>query len=162
MRLADAASGDSVELNLAGYEFEQANNEYDANWLIIVGHIQHGSLSWTFRQPCMLTSEAQQLADWLELVAANDVLPSLQFLEPNLAFSLDASSEPTAPEASARIRIEFAAEAAPPARRSDGVSATHTVTLQLTKPELADAAAHWRRDLTATAETRQSDEQRHR
>lgn len=96
MRL-DGAEDRSLELTVAGYQFPdigtpgsatgQDGFHYDANWLVIAGHVNDGQHSWTFRDPCLLTTEALELARWLD--AAADVSTDLEaadFIEPNLDF----------------------------------------------------------------------------
>ncbi len=97
----------SLRLSVLRYQFPQiTTDEYDANWLIIRGHVSLDQRSWSFRDPCLTTFEVRQLADWLDRLARGDeVEPSCAFIEPNLRF------EKLSDRA---IRVSFALESAPP------------------------------------------------
>jgi len=84
------AKGDSLRLRLLGYQFpNDENDEWDSNWLIVEGRAALDGKSWEFRDPCLLTWEAANLADWLELVARRaEAVGPLSFIEPNLEFEL--------------------------------------------------------------------------
>ena len=73
---------------------------YDLNWLTVAGEVSTPDGSWTFLDPCLLTTDAGRLARWLEEVAAGDVAPNdpdaegdvdpdLGFVEPNIAFGVE-------------------------------------------------------------------------
>ena len=76
MRLI-SSDGAAVELKPISYEFPTTTSDrggsfdHDANWLIIEGDVQTGDgRKWSFRDPCLLTTDAQQLAEWLEAAAS--------------------------------------------------------------------------------------------
>jgi hypothetical protein len=51
---------------VVGYQFPDNHiSEYDSNWLVIEGRVSHPQADWSFRDPCLLTYEADYLADWL-------------------------------------------------------------------------------------------------
>ena len=55
--------------------------------LIVEGKASRGGESWSFRDPCLLTVEVDELIEWLLHVAAGNLdHPQIGFLEPNLAF----------------------------------------------------------------------------
>jgi hypothetical protein len=71
MRLA-SSNGNSVTVRLDGYQYPAItgsdDRDYDANWLMVAGEVVNGARSWSFRDPCLLTWEAQELAGWLRSV----------------------------------------------------------------------------------------------
>ena len=99
--------GASLRLSIVRYQFPQiTTGEYDANWLIIQGHVSINDRSWTFRDPSLTTFEVRQLANWLERLERGENAGSrCDFIEPNLQF------ERTSEKA---IRVSFALESAPP------------------------------------------------
>ena len=53
-------------LKILGYQFpHETHDPYDSNWLMISGNVGIKGQSWTFTDPCLLTTEAEALADWL-------------------------------------------------------------------------------------------------
>jgi hypothetical protein len=132
----------------------------DANWLRICGNISLADgKTWAFEQPCLTTWDARELGDWLHGVAAGTV-PSwsagpgdgderlapaqLEFLEPNLAFSL---VERIADRV--RIWVHFGMETLPPWLRGaeEPVPYEYFVCLDMSAEELAKAAESWMREL---------------
>jgi hypothetical protein len=79
----------TIELRFLGYEFpDGADDWHDLNWLRILVRVESGSASWTGGpDPCLLTSEAKVLAEWLRS-AADGWLPPPEFLEPTLSFAV--------------------------------------------------------------------------
>ncbi len=64
-----ATDGTEFTLHLAGYEFPEAPDDpgeagnWDANWLVVEGSVRlPDGRSSTFRDPCLLTSEAGRSA----------------------------------------------------------------------------------------------------
>jgi hypothetical protein len=139
MRLATSTNF-AVELCIVGYQFPDSHSaEYDSNWLVIKGQVRHPRGNWNFREPCLLTYEAAQLADWLESVAADcETSSDAGFIEPNLAF------EVVTAEFGRILRIIFSAESRPP-WASQGVN----VILEFPVAELniAEAIREWRDQL---------------
>jgi len=125
--------GASVDLRITGYQFpgkwakvgsppswEWAGDRESANWLQIGGHITLADgKTWAFEDPCLTTWDALELGSWLREVAAGTVPPSpdaggepeglLDFLEPNLAFSVEGRTADRV-----QIRIHFSLESVPP------------------------------------------------
>lgn len=99
----------SLELSVGGYQFPDiADDPWDSNWLMVAGRVRHPHGSWTFTDPCLTTFELDQLASWLDDVAAGRPDPDHgYFTEPNLRFSYRQEPEPT-------IEIRVAYESAPP------------------------------------------------
>jgi hypothetical protein len=86
-----------VSLSPAGYEFpdRRMGDWHDLNWLRIAGKVETPDGSWSFNDPCMLTTEAAQLGAWLREAAdgkvqptranaAGEIYPSCDFTEPNM------------------------------------------------------------------------------
>jgi hypothetical protein len=102
--------GQGFCLRIVGYQFpKQETAEYDSNWLVVECKVFHPSGQWQFRDPCLLTYEASHLADWLELVARDKIVPPSEesFIEGNISFRLDGSPD------DARLRVYFEQESRP-------------------------------------------------
>ena len=130
----------AVELRIAGYQFPDNHTaKYDSNWLVIEGRVHHPSGDWTFRDPCLLTYEAAQLADWLEWVAADRAaIPDAAFIEPNLSFKVVTS------ETGRALQVAFGAESRPSwASCGEQVSAEFPVA----GLRLPEAIGEWREQL---------------
>ena len=66
MRLQTTDGAKAFDLTIVRYQFpELENDEWDSNWLVISVHVVTGERSWNFVNPCMLTMEAHDLANWL-------------------------------------------------------------------------------------------------
>jgi hypothetical protein len=86
MRLS-ASDGDYIDLEIARYQFDSYDNEWDANWLEIRLDASRKGRTWTTTDPMLLTAEVNELADWLnEAALTPEVSAELEFLEPNLTF----------------------------------------------------------------------------
>lgn len=152
-----------VALAVDGYEFphQQKGHWYDRNWLQVRGRVEVAEHSWTFRAPCLLTSEARALADWLDDVA-HDRVPAvaderllqawtgrdgaLVFLEPALGFTLR-----EADDASTVVRVHLAHDAADPRLPEEDRRAEPPpfVRVRIARRQLVAAAADWREELRA-------------
>lgn len=80
--------GQMFELRIVGYQYPHLETElYDSNWLQIEGKVTHPKGSWPFTDPCLLTYEVGELANWLDALAENrPSARNLGFTEPNLSF----------------------------------------------------------------------------
>jgi hypothetical protein len=150
-----ATNDASLILRVNGWQFPNATNDSDAEWLMISGKISLGRRSWSFTDPCMTFNEAQALASWLRSAAAGDVqprqlpagpdddwAPDLWFIEPVLAFSLGSGAPGLA------LRVNASLEAAPPWSVSDErLPWGYAIDLQVSAPELGRAASQWSDDL---------------
>jgi hypothetical protein len=102
--------GDRVGLSLGvlSYQFPDSVDYWDANWLIIDGHVVHPRGPWAFREPCLTSFELQQLAEWFDGVELGHLDPDRgYFTEPGLEFSYVATPEPA-------VAVLLAHECAPP------------------------------------------------
>jgi hypothetical protein len=96
----------TFHLRLVGYQFPHVTRErYDSNWLIAEGSVKHAGGAWTFRDPCLLTWEAAELAVWLQTLESQRAEAEISFIEPNISFTWLSGG---------KLRISFALEAAPP------------------------------------------------
>jgi len=149
MRL-DGRGGRALELTIDGYQFpnmaaEPGGLDFDANWLIVEGRVNDGAREWTFRDPCLLTDEARELAAWLDAVATDvrDLAPTV-FTEPNLEF-LRISAPGDAPV----VRVTLRLEARPPwaGDVSEDDWGKHFIDLELSRQALTAAASDFRNQL---------------
>jgi len=131
-----AANGASVALSVDDYQFASGDNWYDSNWLMIAGAVTNSEGTWSFRDPCLLTTEATSLAHWL-VRSANRTLEvePIDFIEPNLAFDrLSFDDEALV------LRIEFDLEARPSFADSD---TPYVVDLLVHARTCASAGERW-------------------
>lgn len=103
--------GQSVELRIAGYEFAEATDQLDLNWLIIGVKVDTSPENWEAEDPSLLTWELRSMVHWFDRLAEGKRprYKHLVFTEPNLSFKLLNSS--TVPLK--RIRILFDMELRP-------------------------------------------------
>jgi len=100
----DLESDDGVTLRLEveGYQFLHPQQRSDLNWLDIRITVASGNKQWSAVSPCLLTSELQELADWLEALASGRKPPDRpRFMEQNLEIETVEDLQPM------RIRIRF-------------------------------------------------------
>jgi hypothetical protein len=129
----------SVRLTIVGYQFpEIIGDEWDSNWLIVDGSASLEGRDWRFRDPCLTTFEAIELANWLEACARGTAGKTYcGFTEPNLEFEL------LNPQT---LRISFALEAAPPWSKAGDELVQHSFNVPV-GPSLSEAAADLHRQL---------------
>jgi hypothetical protein len=134
-----------VDLRITGSQWDPFGT-----WLQVCGHITLADgETWAFENPCLTTRDARELGGWLREVAAGTVPPSpvidgepgelLEFLEPNLAFSVEGRTADRV-----RIRVHLSAEARPPWFRG---TEEDFVRLDVSAEELTRAAESWMLDL---------------
>lgn len=79
----------TYRLTVLGYQYPDAGEPYDANWLSIQVDVASPEGQWSGTDACLLTYEAVRLADWLDGLAQGKPVPrALSFLEPVLLFRL--------------------------------------------------------------------------
>jgi hypothetical protein len=90
VQVAEFRDGNSwFRLRIVGYQFPEATDLDDANWLMINGDCSLAGRQWTFTDPCLETWDVGELASWLEALAVGrNAKPLLEFTEPNLAFQV--------------------------------------------------------------------------
>ena len=145
-----------LNLRASGYQFPQATNDLDAQWLMITGKVSSVGRTWSFTDPSLMIEEARALARWLHAAATGhirarqlparpdeDWAPDLSFTEPVLAFSLGSGSPGLI------LRVNTSLEAAPPwVFGEQRAPWGYAIDLQLTAPELEQAANEWSNDLS--------------
>jgi hypothetical protein len=150
---------DSVMVGLQPlrWQFPPDVGDWDDQWLVIGGTVDMGDRSWSFSAPCLLISEARELAGWLRAAADGRIVcdpsaiveqaPSLGFMEPTLGFSLAARHDDEL-----TMSTHFTAEAAPPWLRGAGRQRVrHVVALQVPPDRLLVAADDWTRQINDLA-----------
>jgi hypothetical protein len=98
-------------LEIVGYEFpEEAEAEYDSNWLMVRLSATLLEDSWTATDPFLLTYEVAELANWLEEIARGTAAEmEIGFTEPNIWYQVVAAAN-----GQSCLRAYFAAECRPP------------------------------------------------
>ena len=93
MRLTNLDGTASFDLEILRYQFpELEHSDWDSNWLEVSGKVVTPARSWEFLDPCLLTMEAHDLANWLAAVVADKQTDArIFFTEPNLSFELVAA-----------------------------------------------------------------------
>jgi hypothetical protein len=101
--------GRSLELQPLRYEFPVADNDWDANWLVVRITVADEQRRWSSTDPAFLTWDLRRLVRWLHAVAAGEPeLVAYSALEPNL--QLEASDAGMHP----KIQVHFGQEFTPP------------------------------------------------
>ena len=108
MRLT-SDDGSLFEMSVGSYQFPDIQNEpYDSNWLLIRIHVVHPRGEWTTVDPCLLTDELEDLANWFGAIAEGKAADVEQnFTEPNLMFRLRETPEGRS------LRVYFELESRP-------------------------------------------------
>jgi len=125
--IAFAAGRDLIfHLGVAGYQFPEATDPADANWLMVTVSVHHPDGDWTFTDPCLTTTELAELAAWFHLVAQGErSLPILQFMEPCLSFGIRGGESP---ELEVQLSLESSPNWATPDMREAGITLDFPVT----------------------------------
>jgi hypothetical protein len=143
----------SVTLEPVRYELANpAGDEWDDNWLVIKGDVSAPDAEWQFAVPCLTTFEAKRISAWLRSVANGDVpvsaigdagvVPSLEFTEPNLAFSVGSYQGGLM-----SVRVHFALESMPVGQSSDERD-QFWVGIAVTAADLDSSANQWDKALS--------------
>ncbi|WP_104195674.1 hypothetical protein [Cryobacterium sp. M15] len=143
----------SVTLEPVRYELANpAGDEWDDNWLVIKGDVSAPDAEWQFAVPCLTTFEANRISAWLRSVANGDVpvsaigdarvVPSLEFTEPNLAFSVGSYQGGLM-----SVRVHFALESMPVGQSSDERD-QFWVGIAVTAANLDSSANQWDKALS--------------
>jgi hypothetical protein len=112
---------DRIALRVLRYQFpgHARDGDRDSNWLTIEGAVERIDDRWSFVDPCLLTSEAAQLVQWLRALPESPA--QLDFVEPLLCFRRGMTDDPWT------FDVTLRAEAVPDsaggeARWTDGIS----------------------------------------
>jgi hypothetical protein len=142
LTLADSSS---FTLTIIGYQYPQlATVLYDSNWLLIRIDATNPQDTWSATDPCLLTYEVSQLADWLEAIATGTAAKAAcGFIEPCLLFRLDGDAP-----GQQELRIYLELELRPPWARSKLAGQEDLwLTFPLSAIDLPTAASMLRRQL---------------
>jgi hypothetical protein len=94
MILQSEETNTEFELRVLGYQFPQnADDEWDSNWLLVNIRVSAPQGSWSVTDPCLLTWESHWLLNWLADVAVGECQEDMSFLESNILFQLTGRSE---------------------------------------------------------------------
>ncbi|HOA06014.1 MAG TPA: hypothetical protein PLV86_08965 [Candidatus Fermentibacter daniensis] len=99
-----SSDGARLELGVEGYQFpadvESPLPELDLNWLVIrVEASDTGGHSWAASDPCLLSTELCDLAEWLSQISSDgDASPSINFVEPCLRMEVEGAGDRTGGE----------------------------------------------------------------
>ncbi|MEU4241854.1 hypothetical protein [Actinoplanes sp. NPDC026619] len=117
-----------------GYQFGvEAPDEWEEwdDWLVIAAEATTADRrTWSFRDPCLTTAEAGDLARWLRRPPGEH---EILFTEPNIAFRTR----------SGRLDVSFSHESLPPWLPGSGLGRVYTLGLDLSDGDLARAADQW-------------------
>jgi hypothetical protein len=127
-QLGVEAPGDPAELD-----------DWD-DWLVVFveAGVAEGR-TWSFRDPCLTTGEARDLALWLRSGDGEDA--ALAFTEPNLAFRVAA--------ARSVLEVDFSHESLPPWLPGVGLWRVYSLRLEVSAGALAAAAEQWAGEIAA-------------
>lgn len=143
-----SGDGNSVELEVLGYEFPQAHgrmDRWDKNWLDIQGIVRvSGGRSWGFTHPCLTTFEAEQLGSWLRDIRIGETTSMLHFIEPLLEFQAEST-----PYGRVKIEIGLSHEASRPLELFQPPDARDfMVAVNLSLQDLDQAITDWEKACT--------------
>lgn len=133
MKLRDS-SGNEFRLVILRYQHPDLHeDQWDSNWLVVTGDVAASNgQRWRFSEPCVTTFELENLAEWLDGLAADGRAPSdFAFTEPNLKFAYT-------PWPQRALQLTLSRESAPPT--ATDVERQSGVTLEFRLPE-GEAAA---------------------
>ncbi|WP_141562854.1 WapI family immunity protein [Pseudomonas sp. ICMP 8385] len=79
--------GNKFALSIQAYEFPEANDELDANWLVVGIEIeQEDGVGWRAHGPYLRTRELVKLLRWLQNLTVKATPSRMDFMEGELAF----------------------------------------------------------------------------
>jgi hypothetical protein len=154
MRLT-APGGDTVSLQVCGYQFPQADDPRQRySWHIIAGEATCPRGRWRFQYPALTCDESPRVSAWLRAAAdwfddstRGAAVPTpkpLTFLEPNLSFRV-AGGTLAGPVVAVDLDIEF--HPTPQGRKAAGHP--FTLTIAASPGALRQAATGWDEELAA-------------
>lgn len=124
-------NGQTVELRITGYEFQNTTGDIDDDWLLVYLNVKSLLGNWQTIDSSLLTWELAHLIDWFKDLAANRNLKheELEFLEPNLSFEFLGNEDAD----HKNFRIKFDLESRPQSAKDDE---EYFVDFSVDKPEL--------------------------
>ncbi|MDM5239593.1 PadR family transcriptional regulator [Bacillus cereus] len=82
----------SLHLEVVKYEFENANNACDRNWLMVKAKLSEENKVFETMDPFLQTSDLLYMIKWFQSLP-NPTYNELDFIEPNLAFEFMGEKE---------------------------------------------------------------------
>jgi hypothetical protein len=142
--LLRGTSGDSLSLNISGYQFPDAEDpKLRYSWHMLEGGASSASTTWSFRYPALTCDESVRLASWLREVSEAPELPAaIEFTEPNLRFEIigRAGDEVI-------LEVRLSQEFGVPVDKEPWERDQAVLRLQLTNQALISAAQQWMADV---------------
>lgn len=83
----------SFELHVAGYQYSEYENYYDANWLTVRIKAHDEKYAWEAEDPCMLSYELASLKDWFCEILKGKSSELIDFMEGELGFKYNNETE---------------------------------------------------------------------
>jgi hypothetical protein len=126
MRIQNLDGTARFDLEIVRYQFpDLEHDEWDSNWLVVSGDVVTPARSWQFVDPCLVTMEAHDLANWLADVGSGKPTKlRIFFTEPNLSFEVIPRDSQTV-----ELRLYFALKSLPPGVDADMTSSSNCFTL---------------------------------
>ncbi|KEK22905.1 WapI family immunity protein [Bacillus gaemokensis] len=81
-----------LHLEIVKYQFENAEDKYDRNWLMVKLKFSEEKRVFETMDPCLETHELQYMIKWFQLLP-KPTYNELDFTEPNLAFEFMGEKE---------------------------------------------------------------------
>jgi len=148
MRLV-GCDGTEVGIRILGYEFPDAQDYDDANWLLVEveGVCELGRWKTVF--PCLEVRDAWFLVEWLRRIATGmSVEPEIGFIEPDLRFILLPAGDE-----GVTVRVYFELEVRPPWSPSGSAYEEDCwLNISTSREALIEASAALERELQAFPE----------
>ncbi|MGK5443239.1 WapI family immunity protein [Micromonospora sp. URMC 105] len=142
-------SDDGARLHLrpTGYQGPPPETPDDDDWLFITADVRTADgRAWSWRDPCLTTQEAVDLARWLHRQGGADVgdRATWHVVEPNLSFRSLVTG-------GGRIELTavFSYESLPPWIERPPQTQVHPVPLRVSVAQLLTAAEQWERAVLA-------------
>jgi hypothetical protein len=142
--LLRGTAGDSLALNISGYQFPDAEDlQKRYSWHMVEGGASSATTKWAFRYPALTCDESVTLATWLREVGDTpETSSTLKFTEPNLRFEIVGRSTD-----SVILEVQLDQEFGHPADVESGRREKTVLRLQLSHQALRIAAQEWMADV---------------
>ncbi|HDR7390568.1 WapI family immunity protein [Bacillus toyonensis] len=82
----------ALHLEVVRYQFKDAKEECDRNWLIVKAKLSEGNKVFETMDPFLQTFDLQHMKKWFQSLP-NPTYTELDFIEPNIAFELMGKNE---------------------------------------------------------------------
>ncbi|QQN81401.1 WapI family immunity protein [Bacillus toyonensis] len=82
----------ALHLEVVRYQFKDAKEECDRNWLIVKAKLSEGNKVFETMDPLLQTFDLQHMKKWFQSLP-NPTYTELDFIEPNIAFELMGKNE---------------------------------------------------------------------